>query len=85
MKQRQCNAETLTEVSCDHSDLVRQDIMAAISRANTKAESRAHKVQKYKILPSEFGVVSGELTPTLKIKRHVIVTKYEPEINELYN
>ena len=36
------------------------------------------------IAPSEFSVQSGELTPTLKVKRHFILKKYEKEIDELY-
>ena len=37
------------------------------------------------VAPSEFSVYSGELTPTLKVKRHFILKKYEKEIDDLYN
>ena len=37
------------------------------------------------VAPSEFSVHSGELTPTLKVKRHFILKKYEKEIDDLYN
>ena len=37
------------------------------------------------VAPSDFSVQSGELTPTLKVKRHFILKKYEKEIDDLYN
>ena len=37
------------------------------------------------VAPSDFSVHSGELTPTLKVKRHFILKKYEKEIDDLYN
>ena len=36
------------------------------------------------VAPSDFSVQNGELTPTLKVKRHYILKKYEKEIDELY-
>ncbi|MFP4546590.1 MAG: AMP-dependent synthetase/ligase [Fidelibacterota bacterium] len=42
------------------------------------------KVRKYSLLPEEFSIEKGELTPSLKIKRNVIMKDYENEINEIY-
>jgi long-subunit acyl-CoA synthetase (AMP-forming) len=36
------------------------------------------------ILPNDFSVDGGELTPTLKLKRKIINQKYENYINKLY-
>ena len=41
-------------------------------------------IKKMVIVPDEFTVASGEITPTLKLKRRVIETKYKQQIDELY-
>ena len=42
------------------------------------------KVKKFKLLPSEFSIDSGEFTSTLKIKRKIIAQKYSALIEEMY-
>ena len=42
------------------------------------------QIKKFKLLPRPWGVESGELTPTMKLKRKVIKAKFENEIEELY-
>ena len=41
-------------------------------------------IKKIVIVPDEFTVASGEITPTLKLKRRVIEAKYKQQIEELY-
>jgi long-subunit acyl-CoA synthetase (AMP-forming) len=41
-------------------------------------------IKKIKVLPTEFTVESGELTPTLKLKRKVVSQRYAKEIEALY-
>jgi long-chain acyl-CoA synthetase len=36
------------------------------------------------VLPNEWTAETGELTPTLKRRRRVIVDRYTPEIDQLY-
>ena len=43
------------------------------------------KVKKFVLMPSEFEMTSGEITPTLKVKRNVIMQKYADVINGMYN
>jgi long-chain acyl-CoA synthetase len=42
------------------------------------------QVKKFELLEREWSIESGELTPTLKIKRKVIEEKYRGEINRIY-
>ena len=41
-------------------------------------------IKYFRILPNDFSVETGELTPTLKIKRQVINKKYQEIINSMY-
>jgi long-chain acyl-CoA synthetase len=43
------------------------------------------KVRRVALLPNEFSIDSGELTPTLKVKRRVIDERYNDVIEELYS
>lgn len=51
---------------------------------NAASVSNAAKVQKYTILPTDFSIPGGELGPTLKLKRPVVVAKYGAEIEAFY-
>jgi long-chain acyl-CoA synthetase len=42
------------------------------------------RVKKFELLPHEWTVQTGELTPTLKLKRKVILEKYKDAINKIY-
>ena len=48
-----------------------------VDLANEEAINRVSKVKKWVILPDEFDVLTGELTPTFKLKRKFIYKKYE--------
>lgn len=58
-------------------------VQDAVDRAN-KSVSRAESIRKFKILAAEFSVESGELTPTLKLKRNVVHDRFGHEIESLY-
>ncbi|HZJ85086.1 MAG TPA: long-chain fatty acid--CoA ligase [Syntrophomonadaceae bacterium] len=46
--------------------------------------SRVEQIKKFKLMPQEFTQENGELTPTLKLKRKVIIDKFKDDIAELY-
>lgn len=66
----------------DDPDLV-ADIDLAVKNAN-QAVSKAEAIRKFRILPVDFTVLTGELTPTLKVKRKVVAEKFSAEIEALY-
>ena len=47
-------------------------------------EPFVEQVKKFHILPRPFGIDTGELTPTLKVKRRVVAQKFSAEIEEMY-
>lgn len=60
-------------------DLFERQVAAA-----TKGLSRFETVKKIALLENELSVESGELTPTLKVKRRVVDEKYRTVIDSLY-
>jgi long-chain acyl-CoA synthetase len=59
------------------------EIQHAIDDANA-AVSRAEAVRKFVILPVDWTEEAGELTPTLKLKRNVVMRAYRDQIEALY-
>ncbi|HOQ12339.1 MAG: Long-chain-fatty-acid--CoA ligase FadD15 [Spirochaetes bacterium ADurb.Bin218] len=50
----------------------------------TKGLGQVEKVKKFVLLPQEFSQETGELTPTMKIKRKIISSKYKDIIDSIY-
>jgi len=63
--------------------LVVQRIQREIDRYNERFGSW-EKVKKFELLPTEMSIEGGELTPTLKFKRKVILNKYSAIIEKIY-
>jgi long-chain acyl-CoA synthetase len=62
---------------------VLKEIEAHVDRINEKF-ARVEQVKKVAILPHDLSQESGELTPTLKVKRAVVADKHQGEIEALY-
>ncbi|MEE6260547.1 AMP-dependent synthetase/ligase [Plantactinospora sonchi] len=62
---------------------LRAEIQKAVDEAN-RAVSRAEAVKQFRILPRDFTEASGELTPSLKVKRNIVAKTYSADIAEIY-
>ena len=51
----------------------------------TRGLADYQRTRRVALLPNEFSIDNGELTPTLKVKRRVIDQKYGELIEELYS
>jgi len=60
------------------------DIQAAVDDAN-KAVSRAESIRRFRILPSDFTEDNGYLTPSLKVRRNLVMKDFAADIEALYN
>jgi long-chain acyl-CoA synthetase len=67
----------------DDDDL-RAAIQGAIDDAN-KAVSKAESIKSFRILADDWTVDSGHLTPSLKVKRNVVLKDYADDVERLYS
>jgi long-chain acyl-CoA synthetase len=67
--------------------VVRDDVVAlyheVIDALNLEL-SQFERIKKIKILPREFTIESGELTPTMKVKRKIVEQNWRAAIEEMY-
>ncbi|MFF5178352.1 AMP-dependent synthetase/ligase [Micromonospora sp. NPDC000316] len=75
-------AGTPVEQLREHEAL-RAEIQSAIDTAN-QSVSRAEAIKVFRILPQDFTETTGELTPSLKVKRQVVHKTYAAEIADIY-
>ncbi len=62
---------------------IRDSIETHVEKINQKF-ARVEQVKKIEILPHDLSQESGELTPTMKVKRNVVAEKYESQVDALY-
>jgi len=62
---------------------VRELVQAELDRANARY-ARVEQVKKFVILDHDLSQETGELTPTLKVKRNVVNERYARLFDELY-
>jgi long-chain acyl-CoA synthetase len=59
------------------------ELQAAVDEAN-KAVSKAESIRKFRILDEDFTEESGELTPSLKLRRHVVMKERADDVEAIY-
>ncbi|MEU8461121.1 AMP-dependent synthetase/ligase [Streptomyces sp. NPDC029003] len=62
---------------------VLEETARAVAAANARL-NRTEQIKRHRLLAEEWGPLTGELTPSLKLRRRVIREKYGPLIEELY-
>jgi long-chain acyl-CoA synthetase len=72
----------------ERADLVRRDDVIAlydeIVEALNRELSQFERIKRFRLLPREFTIEAGELTPTLKVKRKAVEQHFAADIAELY-
>jgi long-chain acyl-CoA synthetase len=65
------------------SEAMRAEIQKAVDEVNATV-GPVEQIKKFTILPRDLSQETGELTPTMKVKRNVVAEKYAAEIEALY-
>jgi long-chain-fatty-acid--CoA ligase ACSBG len=66
---------TTSDEACTHPKVI-EYMNKCMERTNARAVSRAAHVRKIKLLPVDFSIPGGQLTPTMKLKRRVTEKQY---------
>ncbi|AZK94364.1 MULTISPECIES: AMP-dependent synthetase/ligase [Streptomyces] len=75
--------EGVTAAQLRDDPVLLAEIQQAVDDGNA-AVSKAESVRKFRILESQFTEASGHLTPSLKLKRAVVMRDYAKEIDAIY-
>lgn len=81
---KQKNIEVVTKEEIAHSHVVKERIWEEVQKYN-KRFGKTQQIKKIAIISDLWSIETGELTPTLKIKRDVVCEKYKDLIEKLYN
>ncbi|SOD74380.1 long-chain acyl-CoA synthetase [Jatrophihabitans sp. GAS493] len=77
-------SETTTLADVVDDPALRAEIQVAVDDAN-KAVSKAEAIRKFVVLPTDWTEATGELTPSLKLKRNVVEKQCSELISGLYS
>jgi len=65
------------------SEQMRAEVQQVVDGVNAKV-GPVEQIKKFVILPQDLAQETGELTPTLKVKRNIVNEKFAGEVDELY-
>jgi long-chain acyl-CoA synthetase len=75
--------ETTTAADLIDDPDLHADLQKAVDDAN-EAVSKAEAIRKFVILPIEFTEENGALTPSLKVKRNVVLDRFGEDVESIY-
>ena len=76
-------SEGLSGENLHENDTVTSEIQKGVDEVNSKL-MRVANVRKFTILPRDFTIEDGELTPTMKIKRNIVYKQWTDTIDAMY-
>ena len=76
--------ESMSPAAAAEDSEIQAEIQAAVDSAN-KAVSKAEAIRKFRILTEDWTEEGGQLTPSLKLKRSVVMKQYGDEVDALYS
>lgn len=65
------------------SDACREMVQGYVDEMNLQL-NRWEQIKRFIILPRDLSIEEGEITPSLKLKRRVVVEKFKDDLNDLY-
>ena len=75
---------TLDEAELDSGGREPQELVQALVDDVNRDRARVEQIKRFAILPRDFSLEEGEVTPTLKLRRRVIHEHFADEIEQLY-
>ena len=75
--------ELTRELLDDQGQTLLGEVQTAIDRANAQV-SRAESIREFRILNHDFTIESGELTPTLKLRRQIVLDRHDDVVTSIY-
>jgi long-chain acyl-CoA synthetase len=79
---RGASGSTLAELAVDPVVLLELD--ALVASVNERL-ARAEQIKSYRVLPAPWSPETGELTPTLKLRRKVVLDLYAADVEPMYS
>ena len=81
---RHGETQIFSDIELTKDQRVRERIGKEIERIN-KRLGKWEQVKVFELTPDEWSIDAGHLTPTLKLKRRIILEKYKDIYNKFYN
>ncbi|MGI8637867.1 MAG: long-chain fatty acid--CoA ligase, partial [Segetibacter sp.] len=74
---------TTNEAAIKHPKVL--DLFNDLVNSFNKYFSHVEQIKKFELLPCEWGIETGEMTPKMSLKRKVVLEKYKSAIDRIYS